>query len=265
MIIADRTVEESVEPDRDLTHTQRFAGLKPAMNWLEGRDLRLGSGPRPTGLPRSPLGTGPTSRLWIPPSHSTTAVTGPVYDVRVSRATGARRVTAGLTIHYVPEIVVELDGERFRVAGSLDGLDPSSISRLRRLLNRGVAESAVLFPLKTSTIHPETLPPAAKTILRRIESEPVGSLHVREFERRGASHLVDTLARRGDVIILDLGLLVSAEALEAMRSTLPPGPEGNRSAREFAAEWHVSVGVGRQILKVLRNLDTGHHGVYNNP
>ncbi len=266
---------EEIDPGgEDYTHEQRFGArsggdpLLRGLQWQAGRDLLLvDSTAAKTGIssrlpPRPKRVT--DERLWIPVSDDDTVV-GPVYRVGVRVSGPLVRVRAERVVRFVPEMTIVVGTERYRILGRLDGLDPSRLRRLEKMIQGARGEtlrSGTLFPEPApvrrseppSGPHPEpatgALPPAAKTILATIGREALGNSHVVTFQRRGAAALLNLLEERGLIRVLPSGQIVSASRYQGLCDTLVD-LEAEFSPRQAAELWNASVGMAGALLDQL--------------
>ena len=268
-------IPEDVGPaDEDLTHEQRF-GVRSdgdprlrGLQWQAGRDLLLVDSTAAkknisARLPPRPKRV-TDERLWIPLSDDDTVV-GPVYRVGVRVSGPLVRVTAERLVRFVPEMTIVVGTDRYRILGRLDGLDPSRLRWLEKMIQGSPGEtlrSGTLFPEPAPDrrseppsgpyLEPVTgaLPPAAKTILATIEREALGNSHVVTFQRRGAAALLNLLEERGLIRVLPSGQIVSASRYQKLCDTLVD-LEVEFSPRQAAKLWNASVGMASALLDQL--------------
>ena len=269
-------IPEDIGPgDEGLSHEQRFGARGDgdprlrALKWRSGRDLLLVDVVHPGTDTSTPLPPRPRrmtdERLWMPIGDDDERVVGPIYRVGVRVSGSLIRARAAEVVRFIPEMTVVVGTQRFCILGSLDGLAPSRLRRLEKMIqgSQGMAlKSQVLFPEPVRARrsepplgpHPEpatsALPPAAKTILATIEGEALGNSHVVTFQRRGAAGLLNLLEERGLIRILASGQIVSASRYQELCDTLGDLElEFNR--RQAAKLWNASVGMADALLDQL--------------
>ena len=255
----------------DLTHEQRFGARSDGdprlrkLHWRSGRDLLLvdstaGKTDISARLPPRPKRV-TDERLWIPISGDDQRVAGPIYRVGVRDSGPLIRVRAEKTVRFVPEMTVVVGNHRFRILGGLDGLDPSRLRRLEKMIqgSRGEAlKSQALFPEPAGAVRSEPqsepqsepLPPAARTILATIERDVLGGSHVVTFERRGAAPLLGLLEERGLIRILPSGQIISASRYQELCDTLVESAL-ELDPKQAAKLWNASVGMAGALLDQL--------------
>lgn len=271
-------IREDVGPGgEDLTHDQRF-GVRSdgdprlrGLHWQAGRELLLVD----SAVAKIPVGVELPSRpkrvtdetLWIPvgDNDDDDRIIGPVYRVGVRMSGALIRIRVEKALQFVSEMSVVVGEKRYRVLGKLDGLDPSRLRRLEKMIqgsDRESLRSLSLFPESTGTersgpysepqLHPprESLPPAAGTILTTIERGVLGSSHVLTFQRRGAASLVNLLEDRGLIRILPSGQIISVSRYEAAFRTMVDS-ELELDPRGAAQLWETSVGMAGALLDQL--------------
>lgn len=254
------TIDEKVEGRRDLSHADRF-GRPPftSLPWRAGRDLLLlDADPgrdRVDGVPRRPMHR-TDAELWFP-AHDAGGVVGPVHPVGVRAAGPLIRCRAAAPVRFVPGALARLGELRTFVLLELDGLDPSRVRHLARVLAgaEGLTPEALArvmaVRLGRDVDAAGQLPPAARTILRQVAGSPLGTHHERAYERRGASPLVRLLQERALIVVLPDGQLVDRERLEEMARSLQSSP-AEASPQQAAGLWRTSVGMARALLKQMR-------------
>lgn len=267
--------EETGPGVEDLSHEQRFGARSDgdsrlrAFDWRSGRDLLLIDITSTTTSANAKLPPRPKrvtdERLWIPISDDDDRVIGPIYRVGVRDSGLLVRVRAEKTVRFVSEMTVVVGKRRFRILGGLDGLDPSRLRRLEKMIQGSHGEalkSLTLFPEPAGAMRlepqsepqlepqSEPLPPAARTILATIERDVPGSSHVVTFERRGAAPLLGLLEERGLIRILPSGQIISASLYQEFRDTLvESGLE--LDSKQAAKLWNASVGMAGALLDQL--------------
>jgi hypothetical protein len=269
-------IHEEIGPgSEDFTHDQRFGARSDGdprirgLHWQAGRDLLLvdlttTKGSIGARLPLRPKRV-TDERLWIPVGDDDDTAVGPVYRVGVRVSGRLLRVRVEKMMRFLPEMTVVVGEYRHRILGKLDGLDPSRLRRLEKMIQGSdleALEAAALFPEPTGTarseprseplpeFRSESLPPAARTILATIERGVLGSSHVLAFQRRGAASLVGLLKDRGLILILPSGQIVSASWYKAMSDTLSDW-ELELDSKTAAKQWNTSVGMAGALLDQL--------------